>query len=210
VIRLWIFQLQIIVKFLLFQFLNGLNIQVHEHGVEVEERLDLLLVRHGVYGEVEVVEGEELPEIRVLLKDEIHAVQGEDGLEDAEVLGEEQEALDVQSPRPNCVKLGVLLRGLFVNANVVVVNVRQTAFHIRLVQHHRLLDLWGGGVSLWRVAVAGLRHGNHELLVIVLENFPLLLLFTLEQRPSYHLLLDFSDTFLGVEVLCHYKIIMGL
>lgn len=50
---------------------------------------------HGVDGEVEVVEGEVLAEVRVLLEDEDHAVEREDGLEDAEVFGEEQEALDV-------------------------------------------------------------------------------------------------------------------
>lgn len=40
----------------------------------MEEGLDLLLVRHGVDGEVEVVEGEIFPEICVLFKDEVHAI----------------------------------------------------------------------------------------------------------------------------------------
>lgn len=123
VIHLRIFQLQIIVKFLLLQFLDGLDIQVHEHGVEVEKGLDLLLVRHRVYGEVEIVEGEVFAVIGVLLEDEDHAVQAEDGLQDAEVLAEEKEALNVQPSWANSVELGVFLGGLVVDADVVVVDI---------------------------------------------------------------------------------------
>jgi hypothetical protein len=112
VIHLRIFQLQIIVKFLLLQFLDGLDIQVHEHGVEVEKGLDLLLVRHRVYAV-----------IGVLLEDEDHAVQAEDGLQDAEVLAEEKEALNVQPSWANSVELGVFLGGLVVDADVVVVDI---------------------------------------------------------------------------------------
>lgn len=66
----------------------------------------------------------------------------------------------------------------------------------------------GGGTLLARVIV-GFGHGDHELLVIVLEYFPSFLLLAFQESPADHLLLDLVDPLLGVEVLCHYKIIMS-
>lgn len=145
----------------------------------MEEGFDFLFMRHGVDGEVEIVEGEVFAVVCVFLEDEYHPIQGKDGFEDAEVLGEEKKALDVQSFWANCVKLGVLFGGLFVDTNIVVVNIGQAAFHLHLAQHHRLLHLWGRSLSFGRVAVDSLLHRNHELLVIILENFPPLLLLAL-------------------------------
>lgn len=50
----------------------------------------------GVDGEVEVIEGEVLAVIRMFLEDDGESLEGEDGLEDAEIFGEEEEGLDVE------------------------------------------------------------------------------------------------------------------
>ena len=54
-------------------------------------------MRDGVDGEVKVVEGEVLAVVGVLLEDHGESLEGEDGLEDAEIFGEEQEGLDVEA-----------------------------------------------------------------------------------------------------------------
>jgi hypothetical protein len=178
--------------------------------VEVEEGLDLLLVGHGVDHEVEVVEGQVLAVVRVLLEDQDGAVQAEDRLQDPEVLGEEQEALDVQLRRTDGVELGVLLGGLHVGPGVVVVDLNEALLHLVLVEHHRLLGLRNSGCALGTGVDAGLGHRHHELLVVVLEYFALLLLLALQQRTPDHLLLDLVHPLLGIKVLCHYKIIIPL
>jgi hypothetical protein len=90
-------KLQIIIELLLLQFFNGLRIQILQHGLEMEVGFDFRLMRDRVDGEVEVIEGEVLAVICVFFEDDRESLEGEDGLEQFEVLGEEEERLDVDA-----------------------------------------------------------------------------------------------------------------
>lgn len=54
-------------------------------------------MRDRVDGEVKVIKGEVLAIIGMFLEDHSESLEGEDGLEYAEIFGEKQEGLDVES-----------------------------------------------------------------------------------------------------------------
>ena len=170
--------MQIIIKFLFLQFFNRFNIQIFQHGIEVEVSFDFLFMRHGIDHEVKIIEGEIFSKICVFLEDEDHPIQCKDGLEDSEVLGEEEEALDVEFGWFDDIELGVFLGRLDVCSCVVIVDVGETAFYVCYFQHHRFLDLRTGGVTLRWDIIRGIGHWHHELLVIIVEYFSLFLLLT--------------------------------
>lgn len=180
-----VFELHVEVELLLFEFVDHLKVDVFSlsDALDLEKLARLLFVGKLVDEEDEVFGGEILPEVGEFFEVEFDLVEGENHLQESEVLHEQDERLKSQPSFVHFLESLVVLPRLDVAVDVKVVNVLQASLSLHVVDD-----------AIFASAPLELSAPSELILVgaFILEYLLFLLLLGLEHGGAHHLLLDLA------------------